>query len=77
MSRRNIAGFMVNGCCVQTSVLRDLSWRWLLYWLVVPNLIVILMWPIGGPLLLPGLLISGVIAFFAAHLPCLGYSVSR
>ncbi|KPH58742.1 hypothetical protein [Novosphingobium sp. ST904] len=24
-------------------------WRWCLYWLLLPNIIVIVMWPIGGP----------------------------
>lgn len=50
---------------------RDFPWRWGLYWLAVPNLIVILMWPIGGPPMSRPLLFSAIAAAAATLLPWL------
>ena len=33
----------------QTSLIRDFPLRWLVFWLLVPNLAIILMWFVGGP----------------------------
>jgi len=35
---------------------------WIFYWLVLPNLLIFAMWPIGGPPMQPVLLISGLLA---------------
>ncbi|WEK47605.1 MAG: hypothetical protein P0Y56_04745 [Candidatus Andeanibacterium colombiense] len=48
---------------------RSLPWRWPLFWLVVPNLALILMWPIGGPPMKPALLIFGWLALVVSQLP--------
>ena len=47
----------------------EIPWRWLICWLALPNLIIILMWPIGGPSMRPSLLLFGYLALGAAQLP--------
>lgn len=37
-------------------------WRWCLYWLLLPNIVVIAMWPIGGPPMGRMIVISGCLA---------------
>jgi hypothetical protein len=49
--------------------LRELPWRWVLFWLLVPNLLIILMWPIGGPPMQPALLMFGLAALVVSSLP--------
>jgi hypothetical protein len=43
--------------------------RWTLYWLLIPNLVVILMWPIGGPPMQAALFIYGPLALLASQIP--------
>jgi len=45
------------------------AWRWVLFWLIVPNIVIVLMWPIGGPPMHPSLLLFGCLALAAAQLP--------
>lgn len=52
-------------------VLDGFPWRWALAWLVVPNLAVILMWPVGGPPMGRYLLGFGLFALVASLLPTL------
>ena len=51
------------------SLWRQLPWRWVLFWLLVPNILVILMWPIGGPPMQPELLMFGLVALLVSMLP--------
>lgn len=37
-------------------------WRWCLYWLLLPNIIVIVMWPIGGPPMGRPIFVAGLLA---------------
>ena len=30
-------------------LLRQVPWRWVLYWLLIPNAAIVLMWFVGGP----------------------------
>ncbi|MEL7188807.1 MAG: hypothetical protein AAGK17_04580 [Pseudomonadota bacterium] len=46
----------------QDSILRDIPWKWALWWLVLPNLAFILMWPVGGPMMADSMLFCGIIA---------------
>lgn len=48
---------------------RAIPWRWALYWLFIPNLIVILMWPIGGPSMGSVLQLFGFSALLVSQLP--------
>lgn len=50
-------------------VFHGFPWRWALAWLVVPNLAVILMWPVGGPPMGRYLLGFGLFALLASLLP--------
>lgn len=43
-------------------IARDFPWRWALWWLVLPNLAFIAMWPIGGPRMAASIAICGGIA---------------
>jgi hypothetical protein len=43
--------------------------RWTVFWLLVPNLAVILMWFVGGPPMTPALAIFGLAALVLAQLP--------
>lgn len=51
------------------SVFRHFPWRWALYWLVVPNLPLILMWPLGGPPMGKPLLIAGCLGLVFSQVP--------
>lgn len=48
---------------------RAIPWRWALYWLFIPNLIVILMWPIGGPSMGNLIQLFGFSALLVSQLP--------
>jgi hypothetical protein len=48
---------------------RAIPWRWALYWLLIPNLAIILMWPIGGPSMKPALLLFGLAGLLVSQLP--------
>ena len=43
--------------------------RWIVYWLVLPHLLIILMWPIGGPPMGPLLTLSGLSALLISFIP--------
>ena len=45
------------------------AWRWVLFWLLLPNIVIVLMWPIGGPPMQPSLLLFGCLALAGAQLP--------
>lgn len=51
------------------SLLRQIPWRWMLYWLLVPNLLIIAMWPIGGPPMQSALLVFGLVALAVSAAP--------
>lgn len=53
----------------ETSLIRDFPLRWLVFWLLVPNLAIILMWFVGGPPMTPALTIFGGTALIAAQAP--------
>lgn len=48
---------------------RSVPWRWALYWLLVPNLVIILMWPIGGPSMSNILKLFGFAGLLISQLP--------
>lgn len=48
-------------------LLRDFPWRWALWWVLVPNLAFIAMWPIGGPAMAVPMLLSGLLAIAVCH----------
>lgn len=54
------------------ALVRQVPWRWALYWLLVPNFLIILMWPIGGPPMQPALLVFGLVALLVSMLPWVG-----
>lgn len=54
---------------VEAFLKRTIPWRWALYWLFVPNLIVILMWPIGGPSMGYVIQLFGFAALLVSQLP--------
>lgn len=43
--------------------------RWILYWLLLPNLGIMLMWPVGGPPMRVGLVLFGLTALALSQLP--------
>ena len=48
---------------------RSIPWRWALYWLVIPNLIIILTWPLGGPSMTNVLQLFGFSGLLVSQLP--------
>lgn len=42
---------------------------WIVFWLLIPNLVIILMWPVGGPPMRAPLLIFGALALTISQLP--------
>ena len=53
------------------AIARDVPWLWLLCWVVLPNLVVIAMWPVGGPDM------SWMIAFFGLLAIQVGFAKRR
>ena len=52
----------------QSSLIRDFPLRWLVYWLLLPNLAIMLMWFVGGPPMVPMFTIFAAVAAGAAQL---------
>ncbi|RDC60749.1 hypothetical protein HME9302_01965 [Alteripontixanthobacter maritimus] len=50
-------------------LLRALPLRWTLIWLILPNLVIIAMWPIGGPSMAAPLFLGGLYAIAVSQLP--------
>jgi hypothetical protein len=48
-------------------LLRQVPWRWLLYWLLIPNAAIMLMWFVGGPPMDIALAIFGAVALGVAQ----------
>jgi len=59
------------GQTVQESLFRHFPWRWALYWLIAPNLALVLMWPFGGPPMGKPLLIAGCLGLICSQIPWL------
>ncbi|HKX80606.1 MAG TPA: sulfatase-like hydrolase/transferase [Novosphingobium sp.] len=60
---------MERPAAARSDVLLDIPYRWILCWLLLPNLIVILMWPIVGVPMQAGIALSGALAFVVSQLP--------
>ena len=54
------------------SLLQHFPWRWVLFWIVAPNLALVLAWPMGGPPMGDILLMSGIIALICSQARSLG-----
>jgi len=52
-------------------LLKQFPWRWALFWLVGPNLALIMAWPLGGPPMADTLAISGCLALICCQAPWL------
>jgi hypothetical protein len=50
-------------------LVRYFPWQWAIYWLIVPNLALILMWPWGGPPMGKPLLIAGCVGLICSQAP--------
>lgn len=50
-------------------LLRYFPWRWALYWLLVPNLVMVLMWPMGGPPMVLPLFAAGILGLVLSQIP--------
>lgn len=46
----------------------ELPWAWIVLWLLIPNIVILLMWPIGGPPMKYSLMLFGCIALAAVYL---------
>lgn len=53
------------------SLFRQFPLRWVLFWLIAPNLALVLAWPLGGPPMADILLMSGCIALICSQAPWL------
>lgn len=42
--------------------LKQMPWRWIAFWIILPNLAIIAMWPIGGPSMSTEILLAGLVA---------------
>jgi hypothetical protein len=56
---------------VVARLVRSLPLKWMLWWVIVPNLMAIAMWPIGGPSTAFSMALCGVAAVIASDLPWL------
>lgn len=54
---------------VEQDRLRGIPWHWLICWLILPNLAIMLMWPVVGVPMQAGLVTSGVLALILSQLP--------
>lgn len=57
-----LCNMQFGGQAWQMQIARDFPWRWAMWWLVLPNLAFIAMWPIGGPRMVVPMTIGGVVA---------------
>lgn len=62
---------MQGHAALKIPVLQGFPWLWALAWLIVPNLVVILMWPVGGPPMGRYVMGFGLFALAASLLPWL------
>lgn len=46
---------------------REIPWQWVLWWVFLPNLAIIAMWPIGGPSMATSILFCGLGAILVAQ----------
>lgn len=53
----------------ESSLLRDIPWRWLACWLLLPNIAVIALWPIVGMPMQAAIFLSGALALVVSQLP--------
>ncbi len=51
----------------ELDLLREIPWHWVLWWLLLPNLAIIAMWPVGGPSMVAPILLGGLFALIAAQ----------
>lgn len=58
---------------MQEPLFRHFPWRWTLYWMVAPNLVLMLMWPFGGPPMGKPLLIAGCLGLVCSQAPALWF----
>jgi len=54
---------------LKLEIFRKFPIHWLIYWLLIPNVAIILMWPIGGPPMHAVLVLYGVFALLISQLP--------
>ncbi len=52
---------------IKSDLLDAMPWRWMLWWLLAPNMAVIAMWPIGGPSMTATILMTGLFGLIAAQ----------
>ena len=58
---------------MQESLFRHFPMRWALFWLIAPNLALVLMWPFGGPPMGKPLLIAGCLGLVCSQAPSLWF----
>jgi hypothetical protein len=54
---------------VRSDLWRQFPVKWAFWWVVVPNLMAIVMWPIGGPSMASSIFVSGFIAYLCSQHP--------
>ncbi len=47
---------------------RQFPWKWAFWWVLLPNLAIMAMWPIGGPSMAAPIFQSGIVALFASQI---------
>ena len=52
-----------------TTLAREFPWRWIMWWLLLPNLTFMLMWAIGGPPMTPIIARGAIASLVIAQLP--------
>ncbi len=50
-------------------LLRAFPGKWVFWWVLVPNMVVIALWPIGGPNMSAGIFLGGIFALFVSQSP--------
>jgi len=58
---------------VRDSLFRHFPLRWALFWLIAPNLALVVMWPFGGPPMGKPLLIAGCLGLVCSQAPSLWF----
>lgn len=47
---------------------REVPWGWAIWWLLLPNIMFVAMWPIGGPSMSAAIIVSGIVAIGAVQI---------
>ena len=54
---------------IKFELFKEMPWKWALWWVLLPNLAIVAMWPVGGPSMATPMFLCGIFAMIAAQQP--------